>query len=61
MHPDNAAAQYFEERINYPYGTANHKEKSMIVMIFYRKLEYQNYNKYNKESKWSNIGLTEQE
>ena len=28
----------------------NYKEKSMIEMIFYRELEYQNYKKYKKES-----------
>ena len=28
-----------------PGCTTNHKEKSMIVMIFYRELVHQNYNK----------------
>ena len=39
----NAAAQYAK-----PGCTTNQKEKSMIVMLFYRELEYQNCNRYKK-------------
>ena len=40
----NAAAQYPK-----PGCTTNHKEKSMIVMMFYRELKYQNCHRNKKE------------
>ena len=40
-----------EERVNLPGCTTNHAEKSVIVMIFYKDLEYQNYQKKNTKKK----------
>ena len=49
----NSAAQYPKERVNYPGCSTSHREKSMVIMIFYRGLEYQNFTKYKRERGWT--------